>query len=177
MYWLNWSHAAVQSSALTVTAYLPSLIHSNHRLKLGTFCSAALLGGAPLILLSNILLQVHLAIATGSGTWTLSSGLWDLLKNVLTSITQHIGGFILNGLSTLDCFLCAISGNQVGGFLCLNNLFDTLKDVIVLLQTAAALIIDFAVDTLELIVEVIYYFFTLQFVALFQVRCSFSHRL
>lgn len=133
-----------------------------------TFCSAALVLGSPFILVSNVLLDLHNAVADGSSAWTLGTDFWSIVGNVLITITQNLGAFVLDALSSLDCFLCAIGGNDRSSPLCTNPLFNVFQPIVVLLQSSLALIINFAVMTAQLIVNVIYYFFTAQFAQLFE---------
>lgn len=120
-----------------------------------TFCSFALVLGAPGDVVVNILEQIRLAVATGSGTWTLGTGFWDLAKNVLLSITQHLGAAVLHLDSLGDCIICAIAGNVKGDF-CDNGIFRLFRTTIITLQTLAALVITFVVDTVALIFTLIY---------------------
>lgn len=124
-----------------------------------TFCSGALLLGAPGDVAVSVLTQINLAVATGAGTWTLGTGLWDLAKNVIIGETQHAGAFILHLMSLGDCAICAIAGNVAGDF-CANGIFRVFRTAVVTLQTLASIVISFAIDTISFIFTVIADFFS-----------------
>jgi hypothetical protein len=129
----------------------------------GLLCSIARIGASPFILLSNILIQINMAIGTGSGQWTLSNGLWTLLTQLLQAIVGHLMAALLHLLSLVDCLLCAIGGDVPGSFLCQNALYNGFYQLIVAFDAILNTIISFAVDTLQFVVMFFAFLLTLQF--------------
>jgi hypothetical protein len=118
-------------------------------------CSFSQALASPFILLSNTLQQIKQAVLTGSGVWSFSVGLKDLITNTLIVATQNLGSFVLEFFSLIDCIICAIVGNVVSD-LCQSVIFRTFRPLVILLQQIAALLIGLSVD---------FFFFVASFLA------------
>jgi len=116
---------------------------------------------APFQFLASLLGFINTAIKTGAnGGWPLGNDFFSILKQTLPQTTMAIFDALTGFFFSFDCTLCAISGNVVGGPLCSHTLSDAAQTIFKALDTAITLIINFAVDLLDLIVLLIYAFAT-----------------
>lgn len=124
-----------------------------------TVCTIGRIGTVPLELASNVIVQINMAISGGSGTWTLGSGMWEMLQMLSGVVIGSIFGTLLSLVSALDCLLCAIAGNVVGNALCKSALYGYLRPIIVTLDRVLTKLVSTLIDLVRIIVETIYYFF------------------
>jgi hypothetical protein len=122
-----------------------------------TGCSFGKAVVAPFQLAATILGWINTAIATGgNGGWSLGNNFFDILKQGLPAITMALFDALTGFFFSADCTICAISGNVVGSPLCSHALSDLAQQIFGDLDTAITLIIDLAVDLLDLLVSLIY---------------------
>ena len=141
---------------------VPTLVPCSSTISCGeqTLCTAARFFVVPLVLISEIIDQLNLVIATGTGTWTLGTGFWEILKKTLNTLWIRASAAFLSALSSLDCIACAISGNVVGSDLCSAPLFGFFKPIFGALYDIGIAVINTFVDLLRSVVLIVAYFFT-----------------
>lgn len=133
-----------------------------------TTCSVGRFGIVLGTIYASIATEINKAIQTGSGTWTLGHGFWELLKNVLGKLSSRLYGTLLSAVTNLDCVMCAVAGNEVGNILCSSPTFTLFRGILVLFDELTVTIVNFVVNLISNIINLIYYFFSGQFEKLIQ---------
>ncbi len=165
---VNFTNPQYYSLTVPTTATIKAMTPCPNTLQCwaGVTCEAGRLLVFPFVVVSEVLNQTNTyLITTSPQLWQLGRSIWDMLENVTIKFYLLVSTLVLNLLTWLDCVICALAGNvpydsnNPNTWACSASLFSIFKPMIVILQEVVVPLISLAIDTVELAVNVVYYFF------------------